>query len=90
MVLAGMVQHFQGSFYLKYAAGLWEGAAGMYVVEQLLWITSEPAQRPEEAVAPPWSWASVSTPVEDIVMLPPPQEFGINEVHRCLWLVMHV
>ncbi|KAN0110092.1 hypothetical protein V8E51_006479 [Hyaloscypha variabilis] len=86
--LSGIASRFQPIFNCRYLAGLWE----CQLLDDLTWRVENPqittkrrpllAYAPSEYVAPSWSWASISQPVEH-------DQITLNRT-RCLeWAVIH-
>lgn len=67
--IAEQVAPYMGLF-AKYSAGIWTDDASEYTVAQLVWKTMEPKPRAAVPAAPTWSWASVDSPVLNVVDLP--------------------
>lgn len=74
----GLAEALRGSYGLTYVAGLWKEQ----LQKDLLWVRSHslgsrtgalPDARPDTAIAPSWSWASLNAPVKfipDEMMMP--------------------
>lgn len=56
IAMSAIASYFGSVRRSKYYAGLWEDT----FLDDMLWIVSQPEQRPDVYVAPTWSWASIA------------------------------
>jgi hypothetical protein len=66
IALSGLAKIIQKSTKMKYIAGLWKNTLAL----DLLWTPSKtPSSRPQEYIAPSWSWAAIDNGVVSLLAI---------------------